>query len=231
MIPMSLEMKTHCQTCDAPLAPDGAAFICSHECTYCHTCAAGASRCPNCQGELAPRPRRTLRAAGTASGSAPPAIRIVEADLTRPDHQRAVLDLTDAYARDPMGNGRPLDPAVAEALISGLRRHPTTLVFLAFDGDRAVGIVTCFLGFSTFHARPLINIHDLVVLPDQRGRGLGRRLLQAVEERARVLGCCKLTLEVMENNRRALALYTASGFAQATLTAGAGAGLFMSKPL
>jgi ribosomal protein S18 acetylase RimI-like enzyme len=166
-----------------------------------------------------------------------PPIQIVEADLARADHQRAVVDLTDAYARDPMGNGRPLDPAVREALIPGLRRHPTTLIFLAYtaegegEGERAVGIATCFLGFSTFYARPLINVHDLAVLPDQRGRGVGRQLLAAVEARARALGCCKLTLEVLENNRRAIALYTAAGFAQATYTPEAGGGLFMARTL
>ncbi len=127
-------------------------------------------------------------------------IRIVEADLDRPEHQRAVLELTDAYSRDPMGDGHPLSPEVREALIPGLQRHPTTLIFLAYDGTDAVGIATCFLGFSTFSARPLINIHDLGVLPAQRGRGIGRQLLAAIESKARALGCCKLTLETQENN-------------------------------
>jgi hypothetical protein len=36
----------------------------------------------------------------------------VEADLDRPEHQQAVLELTDAYARDPMGNGKPLSEKV-----------------------------------------------------------------------------------------------------------------------
>jgi hypothetical protein len=62
---MSLEMKNRCDTCNAALAADAAAFMCSYECTYCPTCAAAASRCPSCQGELAPRPRRALRGAGT----------------------------------------------------------------------------------------------------------------------------------------------------------------------
>jgi GNAT superfamily N-acetyltransferase len=158
-------------------------------------------------------------------------VRIVEADLDREDHQRAVVDLTDSYACDPMGSGQPLDEAVKQALIPGLRRHPTTLILLAFDGDRAVGIATCFVGFSTFYARPLINIHDLAVVPFRRGQGVGARLLQAVEARARALGCCKLTLEVFANNHRALAVYSSAGFVQASYTAEAGGALFMAKPL
>ena len=158
-------------------------------------------------------------------------IRIVEANLDSPEHQRAVLELTDAYSRDPMGDGHPLSPEVREALIPGLQRHPTTLIFLAYDGTDAVGIATCFLGFSTFSARPLINIHDLGVLPAQRGRGIGRRLLAAIESKARALGCCKLTLEVLENNLRARGVYAAAGFAQATYTAEAGGALFLAKKL
>lgn len=158
-------------------------------------------------------------------------INIVEADLRRPEHQRDVVALTDAYARDPMGNDGPLPPEVLARLPAALRDHATTLIFLAYAGDQAIGIATCFLGFSTFAARPLLNIHDLAVLPAHRGRGVARRLLAAVEDRARQLGCCKLTLEVQENNLRAKHLYTSAGFAHAlTATAGGGA-LYYAKPI
>ena len=109
-------------------------------------------------------------------------IEIVEADLDRDDHQRSVLNLIDAYARDPMGNGEPLPSRVKNELIPGLRNHPTTLIFLAWCDGRAVGIAVCFIGFSTFAARPLINIHDLAVLPEGRGNGVGRKLLAALVE-------------------------------------------------
>jgi len=160
-----------------------------------------------------------------------PTVEIIEADLDRAEHQRAVVELIDAYAADPMGNGRPLSADVRRDLIDGLRRHPTTLIFLAFQGGRAIGIAVGFLGFSTFHARPLINIHDLAVLADCRGRGIGRQLLEAVAEKARQLRCCKLTLEVQENNHRARRLYEAAGFAQAHYQEGAGGSLFYAKPL
>jgi GNAT superfamily N-acetyltransferase len=159
------------------------------------------------------------------------AITIVEADLSRDEHKRAVATLTDAYARDPMGNGGPLAADVLDRLIPALRAHPTTLVFLAYAGAEAVGIATCFLGFSTFHARPLVNVHDLAVLPAHRGHGVARQLLEAVERKARALGCCKLTLEVLENNAPARHLYTSAGFAQATYTEAAGGALFYAKPL
>jgi GNAT superfamily N-acetyltransferase len=161
----------------------------------------------------------------------PGPITTVEADLGLREHQEAVVSMTDAYSRDAFGDGKPLDPDVMERLIPGLRRHPTTLIMLAFDGDRPVGVATCFVGFSTFAAKPLVNIHDLVVLPDLRGKGVGRALMEAVERKARELGCCKLTLEVLDRNQRALAAYTSFGFAQYVLQEGAGEAIFMTKPL
>ena len=158
-------------------------------------------------------------------------IRIVEADLSLAEHQEAVLAMVDAYSRDAMGNGKPLDQDVRTRLIPGLRRHPTTLIFLAFDGVQPIGAAVCFIGFSSFAAKPIINIHDFVVLPTSRGKGIGRRLLKAVEAKARELGCCKLTLEVMDKNHQAIRMYQAAGFERYSLQEEAGVAIFMSKPL
>jgi ribosomal protein S18 acetylase RimI-like enzyme len=105
------------------------------------------------------------------------------------------------------------------------------LVFLAFDREEPVGIVTCFIAFSTFAARPLINVHDLHVSRNYRRSGVARSLLDAVERRARELGCCKLTLEVQENNQPALALYESLGFVSGQYEPEAGAVLFRVKKL
>ena len=61
---MALEMRTRCERCEAALVFEGAAFICSFECTFCPACAqAMQGTCPNCGGELLPRPRRRARQA------------------------------------------------------------------------------------------------------------------------------------------------------------------------
>ncbi|MFO0946793.1 MAG: GNAT family N-acetyltransferase [Planctomycetota bacterium] len=143
-------------------------------------------------------------------------LEILEADLERIDHQDAVCALTAAYALDAFGNGGPLPDDVMERLIPGLRSHPTTIVFLAYAGKNPVGIATCFRGFSTFLGKPLINIHDLAVLPECRGRGIGHALLHAVEAKARAIGCGKITLEVLQTNERARNVYHRHGFDAAT---------------
>ena len=56
---MALELRDVCERCGAALAPDSTeARICSFECTFCASCADALGACPNCGGELVPRPRR-----------------------------------------------------------------------------------------------------------------------------------------------------------------------------
>ena len=159
------------------------------------------------------------------------AVVVVEADLAHARHQEAIVMLLNAYASDPMGGGRGLSEEVQAGLIPGLQRHPTTVIFLAWCGPQPVGIAVCFIGFSTFAARPLLNIHDLAVLPAYRRQGVGRLLVEHVATKARALGGCKLTLEVREDNAVARQLYAHCGFGAIAYADGATPVLFLEKPL
>ena len=56
-----LDMRPNCEQCDTDLPADEVgAFICSFECTFCSDCTNGPleGRCPNCGGDLQPRPMR-----------------------------------------------------------------------------------------------------------------------------------------------------------------------------
>ena len=158
-------------------------------------------------------------------------VQIIQADLADRRHQDAVVAMMDAYARDPMGDGKPLSKFARENLIDGLCRTSTTLIFLALGDETACGIAVCFRGYSTFAARPLIHVSDFYVDPDLRGSGIGRSLLDSVEAEAWASDCCKITLEVQENNARAQSIYAAFGFSQAVYVAEAGGSLTMSKSL
>ncbi len=133
------------------------------------------------------------------------------ADLAEPQDEQAVVELLDHYSQHEMGCGRPLPDDVKMRLVAGLRAHPMSRVLLAYDGNRPIGIAVCFIGFSTFKAKPLINIHDLAVLESYRARGVGSQLIDAVTELAKSLGCCAVTLEVRADNP-ARKLYAKKGF-------------------
>jgi ribosomal protein S18 acetylase RimI-like enzyme len=105
------------------------------------------------------------------------------------------------------------------------------VVLLAWHSATPVGIAVCFVGFSTFLARPLLNIHDLAVIPAYRRHGVGRLLLERVAAKGKALGCCKLTLEVRADNHAAQRLYEEVGFDHAASYGGAVHVLFLEKRL
>src|SRR6476660_1646070 len=136
---------------------------------------------------------------------------VVLADFAKLSHQTAIIQLLDMYCCDEFGDGQPLSAEARENLIPGLVKHGGARVFLAYEDDQPLGIAICLVGFSSFRGKPLINIHDIAVGPAARGKGIGRQLLTAVEQHARLLGCCKVTLEVRSDNVRAMGLYRSVG--------------------
>ena len=139
-------------------------------------------------------------------------ISIVRADLSDDRSANDVLEMLDHYASHPMGQGRPFENEVRERLIPGLQEHPTTLALLAYRDATPVGIALCFRGFSSFKAKPLLNIHDFAIHESARGQGVGRKLMEAVFDIAREMDCCRVTLEVAIANEPAKQLYLKCGF-------------------
>jgi GNAT superfamily N-acetyltransferase len=156
-------------------------------------------------------------------------IEIVRARYDNPAHAAALIALLDAYARDPAGGGEPLGDFARANLVAELAARPFVFSVLAFDGDTPVGLVNAIEGFSTFACRPLVNVHDVVVAAGHRGRGIAAQLFAGVEAIARERGACKLTLEVLDGNAPARALYRRLGFAPYRLDPAMGHAQFLQK--
>lgn len=139
-------------------------------------------------------------------------VTIRSADLANSADSNAVFDLLNGYAIDEMGQGKPFSDEIRQRLVPELQKQPNAVVLLAFSDDAPSGLAICFVGFSSFKAKPLLNIHDFCVSPQFQGQGIGQKLMSAVEAEARARGCCKVTLEVREDNARAQALYLKCGF-------------------
>jgi GNAT superfamily N-acetyltransferase len=142
---------------------------------------------------------------------------------------QALVELLDAYARDPAGGSEPLGEHARRHLAGELKKRPHAFSLMAWDGDTPVGLVNCFEGFSTFACQTLVNVHDVAVLASHRGRGVGRLLLTAAEQEAKNRGACKLTLEVLFGNSPARRLYESLGFADYQLDPAMGHACFMQK--
>ena len=142
-------------------------------------------------------------------------IQIVEGNLNHLDHAKNFLRLTAAYMADPMGEVEPWNEDQKNTLVRDMKDHPSALILFAKADNEYVGICTCFYAYSTFLAKPLINIHDLYVDSTYRGNGVAKKLIQYLEEIAIQKGCGKITLEVRKDNLNARDLYKNQGFTEA----------------
>ena len=178
-----------------------------------------------------PDERRSAARIGDVVSAATAELSIELADYADPRDAADLLLALDAYACDPMGGGAPLGDEVRAKVVAGLASTPGAFSLIARLDGEVVGLANCFTGFSTFAARPLVNIHDLGVLPEHRGRGVGKALFAAIESEAKRRGACKITLEVLSGNEPAKALYRTLGYGNYALDPTAGTAQFWEKKL
>ncbi len=158
-------------------------------------------------------------------------VEILLADYSDEFHRSAIVNLMDSYAMDQMGGGEALPESVKQSLVTEMAKVPNAFTVLALVDGKPAGLINCFMGFSTFKAKPLINIHDIIVISDYRGLQLSQSMLDQVEGVARERNCCKLTLEVLQGNAIAQNAYVKFGFANYVLDPEMGSAMFWQKTL
>lgn len=83
-------------------------------------------------------------------------------------------------------------------------------IFVVRDPESRALIAAVMWGYEGHRG----SVNYLAVHPEYRGRGLGRMLMQAVEEKLLSLGCPKLNLMVRSTNTAVLEFYRQLGFIQ-----------------
>ena len=151
------------------------------------------------------------------------------ADYNDPNHASDIAFLLNDYAQDEMGGGEALPDSVQVNLAVELAKLPHAFTVICYVDGEPAGLANCFMGFSTFKCKPLINIHDLSVVERFRGQGISQMLLAKVEEQAKIKDCCKVTLEVLEGNEAARNSYLKFGFDGYELNPNMGKALFWQK--
>lgn len=95
---------------------------------------------------------------------------------------------------------------------------------LAWDGERPLGLVHYLYHRNTWTVGNSCYLNDLFVLPETRGRGLGRALILYCHAEARAAGCETVYWHTHETNSTARALYDRigkrSGFLHYAMTDG-----------
>ncbi len=116
------------------------------------------------------------------------AAQLEEHDIATPrEHMGAMLD------------GILTRPGLGEVLLAYLEAEPVGVAYLAYI-------------WTLEHGGRVVWLEELFVRPAYRERGVGQKLLNAVLEHARRVGCVAIDLEVERSHGRAANLYARAGF-------------------
>lgn len=137
---------------------------------------------------------------------------IEKVDLDNIKHCEALVVLLNKYMKDEKGAGKPMPQKLGAKILHGLKMHSAYLEFLVKINEDYVALVNCNLNYSAWQASPFINIHDFIVYPTHRKKGIGKFLLYGIKDFACEKAYCKINLEVREDNSKAKKLYRSTWF-------------------
>ena len=122
----------------------------------------------------------------------------------------AIFDLIKALAEyEKLSDAVTGDVATLETHLFG--KHPYAEAVVADLGDKVVGFALFFHNYSTFLTKPGIYLEDLFVLPEYRGRGIGKSLIAYLSQLVIERGCGRLEWSVLDWNESAIAFYKGIG--------------------
>ena len=108
---------------------------------------------------------------------------------------------------------RMLDQVVADeaTLADQLFRKKNAEVLFALEDGKEVGFALFFHNFSTFLGRSGLYLEDLFVLPEHRGKGYGKAILQKLAAIARERGCGRMEWWCLDWNKPSIDFYRSLG--------------------
>lgn len=221
-----LDLRPCCECCDADLPADSPlARICSFECTFCAPCAERLlrGRCPNCGGELVPRPRRDAakldanpastrrvfnpalrarlsgaRSDRTTERATPVALRRVHAGEAALLEPLAELLIDAVHSGASVGFLAPLAASTAQDYWRGVLQSvgESLLLWVAELDGRIVGSVQLAL-CEKENGRHRGEVQKLFVHRSARGHGIATQLMALVETEARGRNRTLLVLDTL----------------------------------
>jgi ribosomal protein S18 acetylase RimI-like enzyme len=131
---------------------------------------------------------------------------IIKANIS---HIKIAAKLFDLYR---MFYGQSSDIKGAEGFLKERISGKESIIFLAFDGENAIGFMQLYPSFSSVSMQRIIILNDLYIDEKWRGRGVGKALIKEAEKIALENGIKKITLSTAQDNVKAQKLYEAEGF-------------------
>ncbi|CAL8377746.1 unnamed protein product [Boreogadus saida] len=87
------------------------------------------------------------------------------------------------------------------------------------DGHVKIGYALYFLSYSSWKGR-CVYMEDLYVMPEFRGKGIGKALMSKVAQLGMAAGCTQLNFTVLDWNKASLDFYAAQGCSDVTASLG-----------
>jgi GNAT superfamily N-acetyltransferase len=101
--------------------------------------------------------------------------------------------------------------ALSRTLLEDPERDGMQLIARRREQGQALGFATLYWSWSTLRAGRIAVMNDLFVVPESRGTGVGRALIEACRERCRERGMSQLEWRTAPDNVRAQRLYDGVG--------------------
>lgn len=134
-------------------------------------------------------------------------MKIVSATL---EHLDQLVSLFDAYR---VWYRMDSDKAAANSFLSNRIKNRESEIFLAMDDEgKAVGFTQLYPLFSSTRMKRLWLLNDLYVIPDFRGQGISKQLIDRAKELARATKAAGISLETEKSNHIGNQLYSQTGF-------------------
>ena len=124
-----------------------------------------------------------------------------------------LVPLFDAYRRF---YGQSSEPERARQFLLDRFAHNQSVIFVAFEGDAAIGFTQLYPSFSSVSMARIFILNDLFVAPEARGCGAGSALLESASEYGRRVGALRLVLSTGVGNTTAQSLYERLGWKRDT---------------
>ena len=127
----------------------------------------------------------------------------------------AMLQDMASYGGHALNNARQVNTQLRSSFSNAIEKEDHVFLLAVLEQqEELIGVVEASVGSAdeVFRPKPVLHVHALYVKTDHRGRGVGRKLLEAVLDWGKEKGCVEAELNVLANNP-ARALYESAGFA------------------
>jgi (aminoalkyl)phosphonate N-acetyltransferase len=91
-------------------------------------------------------------------------------------------------------------------------KNPRNFIYVAEENDTLIGFASFSIRDVIRYPKPIAELDELFIDPTERKKGIGKKLMQAIEEKAKELNCYRVFIESQYQHKDGHAFYEALGY-------------------